>query len=98
MFPQLIKAAEGVVKTHRLQLHHAASLLVPNAPDPIQQSRLSISAKALKDLLEHFPIARGPKSDPQLVWSFGDDEVILRGLESSMDASGMSILPLRTRH
>jgi cell cycle checkpoint control protein RAD9A len=62
--------------------------MVPSAPDSAQESRLSIGARALKDLLDHFPVARGPKSDPQLVWSFSDDEVILRGLESSMDTSG----------
>lgn len=62
--------------------------MVPTAPDASCESKLSVSARALKDLLDHFPIARGPKSDPQLVWGFSDDEVILKGLDSSLDTSG----------
>ncbi|KIP03421.1 hypothetical protein PHLGIDRAFT_497258, partial [Phlebiopsis gigantea 11061_1 CR5-6] len=77
----------GVVKTHRLLLMNAPALMVPTAPDASCESKLSISARALKDLLDHFPIARGPKSDPQLVWSFSDDELVLKGLESSLDTS-----------
>lgn len=67
---------------------NAPALMVPTEPDASCESKLGVSARALKDLLEHFPIAKGPKSDPQLVWSFGDDEVILKGLESSLDTSG----------
>ena len=46
-------------------------------------------------MLEHFPLVKGPKSDPQLVWSFGDDEIILKGLESSMDTAGMNVSHFR---
>ncbi len=79
----------GVVKTHRLLLLDAPSLLAPSVPESFNESRLSVGPRAIKDMLEHFSLAKGPKSDPQLVWSFGDEEVLLKGLESSLDTSGM---------
>ncbi|EKM50030.1 uncharacterized protein PHACADRAFT_264515 [Phanerochaete carnosa HHB-10118-sp] len=77
----------GVVKTHRLLLNDAANLMVPGLSNSPQESKLSVGARSLKDLLDHFPIAKGPKSDPQIIWVFNDDEVILKGLESSLDTS-----------
>ena len=84
----ILTPSTGVVKTHRLLLMNAPALMVPTAPYAVGESKLSISARALRDLLDHFPIAKGPKSDPQLVWSFSSDELILKGLESSLDTSG----------
>jgi hypothetical protein len=52
------------------------SLLSPVLPpDHIPESRLIVSARAAKDMLEPFS---GGGGDPQLVWSFGEDEVTVR--------------------
>ena len=64
--------------------------MAPGAPDPTHESRLTVGPKALKDMLEHVPPARGAKSDPQLVWNFGETEVQVKSFESSMDSKGES--------
>ena len=63
--------------------------MTPGAPDPTNESRLTIGPKALKDLIDHFPVAKGARSDPQLVWTFEDNEVILKSIESSIDSRGI---------
>ncbi|TFK44246.1 Rad9-domain-containing protein [Crucibulum laeve] len=78
----------GVVKTHRLLLQTPTSLMAPGVPDATNESRLTIGPKSLKDMIEHFPLSKGAKSDPQLVWSFGDTEVALKSMESSIDSRG----------
>lgn len=78
----------GIVKTHRLPLLIPTSLLSPGVPDSENESRLTIGPRAIKDITEHFPNARGAKSDPQLVWTFGDTEVEVKSLESSIDTRG----------
>ena len=79
----------GVVKTHRLVLMIPTSLMAPSVPDTSNESRLTIGPKALKDLIEHFPVAKVNRSDPQLVWTFDDTEVGLKSLESSIDSRGI---------
>ncbi|KAG6902745.1 hypothetical protein C0995_011893 [Termitomyces sp. Mi166 len=66
--------------------------MAPGILDAINESNLTIGPKTLKDMIEHFPLARGVKSDPQLIWSFGDAEVELRSLESSIDTKGRAQL------
>jgi cell cycle checkpoint control protein RAD9A len=78
----------GVVKTHRLLLLTPTSLSAPGIPDGFNESRLTIGPKQLRDMLEHFPSAKGGKSDPKLIWSFGDTEVQLKGCETSIDSKG----------
>ncbi|KAF8972991.1 Rad9-domain-containing protein [Flammula alnicola] len=78
----------GVIKTHRLLLLTQVSLMAPGVPDATNESRLTIGPKALKDLLDHFPVAKGARSDPQLVWTFEDGEVGLKSMESSIDSRG----------
>lgn len=46
-----------------------------------------VGPKTMKSMLEHFPFSKG-KSDPQLVWNFYDEEVVLRSLESGTDGKG----------
>ncbi|KAH0588858.1 hypothetical protein H2248_004650 [Termitomyces sp. 'cryptogamus'] len=82
----------GVIKTHRLILLTPASLMAPGIAEAMNESNLTIGPKALKDMIEHFPLARGVKSDPQLIWSFGDVDVELRSLESSIDTKGRAQL------
>ncbi|RDB24994.1 Cell cycle checkpoint control protein RAD9A [Hypsizygus marmoreus] len=82
----------GVVKTHRLVLLTPSSLMAPGVPDALNESNLTIGPKAVKDMIEHFPLARGIKSDPQLIWSFGESEVELRSFESSIDSKGKAQL------
>ena len=62
--------------------------MAPGVPDTYNESRLTIGPKALKDLIEHFPVAKANRSDPQLVWTFDDTEVGLKSLESSIDSRG----------
>ena len=63
--------------------------MAPGVPDSYNESRLTIGPKALKDLIEHFPVAKANRSDPQLVWTFDDTEVGLKSLESSIDSRGI---------
>ncbi|TFY50908.1 hypothetical protein EVJ58_g10835 [Rhodofomes roseus] len=74
----------GVVKTHRLLLQTPNSLLAPAIPDAQYHSRLTIGARAVRDMIEHFPLQRGPKSDPQLIWTFNEYDVEMRGMETIM--------------
>lgn len=78
----------GVVKTHRLLLLTSVSLMAPGVPDAMNESRLTIGPKALRDLIDHFPVAKAARSDPQLVWTFEDGEVGLKSMESSIDSRG----------
>jgi len=80
--------SSGIIKTHRLLLQTLTSLLSPGAPDATNESRLAIGPRAIKDILDHFPVVRGGKSDPQLIWNFGDSEVQVMSMETSIDASG----------
>lgn len=82
----------GIVKTHRLPLLIPTSTLSPGSSDPLIESRLTIGPRAIKDITEHFPNARGSKSDPRLVWTFGDVEVEVKSLESSIDTRGKAQL------
>jgi len=83
----------GVIKTHRLLLWNPTSLLVPSLLDGTNESRLTIGPKTLRDLLEHFPVAKGAKSDHLLVWTFNDSEITLRSMESSIDSRGKHTFP-----
>ena len=82
----------GVIKTHRLPLHTATSIHAFDSSMRPGESRLSIGPKALKDMIEHFPSVKGNKGDPQLIWSFGDSEVQIKSLETSIDTKGLSEL------
>ncbi|KAH7927158.1 hypothetical protein BV22DRAFT_1061582 [Leucogyrophana mollusca] len=82
----------GIVKTHRLPLLIPTSLLTPGIPDASNESRLTIGPRAIKDITEHFPSGRGTKSDPQLIWTFGDNDVEVKSLESSIDTKGKAQL------
>jgi cell cycle checkpoint control protein RAD9A len=62
--------------------------MTPGVPDSPHESCLTIGPKAIKDIVEQFPSARGSRSDPQLIWHFGDSEVEVRSLECSIDAKG----------
>ena len=81
----------GVTKTHRLPLLTPTALMAPGLPDALHESNLTIGPRAVKDMIEHFPLSRSTKSDPQLIWSFGESEVELRSLESSFDAKGLFV-------
>ncbi|KIL00681.1 hypothetical protein PAXRUDRAFT_821369 [Paxillus rubicundulus Ve08.2h10] len=78
----------GIVKTHRLPLLIPSSLLSPGVPESENESRLTIGPRAIKDITEHFSSGRGMKNDPQLVWTFGETDVVVKSLESSIDAKG----------
>jgi cell cycle checkpoint control protein RAD9A len=82
----------GVVKTHRLPLITQTTLMAPGVPDTENESRLRISPKAIKDMIDHFAPARSIKSDPQLIWHFGESEVEVKSLESSIDTRGINSL------
>lgn len=78
----------GIVKTHRLPLLIPNSLLSPGVPDSQNESHLTIGPRAIRDITEHFPSGRTMKSDPQLVWTFGETDVDVKSLESSLDTKG----------
>jgi len=64
-------------------------LLAPSPQDSSFESKVMIGPRALKDMIDHFPVNKGAKSDPQLVWAFAEDELILKSLDSSIDARGL---------
>ena len=64
------------------------TLVEPSFPDPSSESKVTIGPKALKDVIDHFPVSRGAKSDPQLVWTFSDSELTLKSSESSVENRG----------
>jgi cell cycle checkpoint control protein RAD9A len=78
---------KGVVKTHRLVLSIPLALMAPGVPDTLDQARVHIGPAGLRNMLEHFPMQRGTKADPQLIWTFNESEVGLKTCESSMDKS-----------
>ncbi|KAJ7901782.1 Rad9-domain-containing protein [Mycena olivaceomarginata] len=82
----------GVVKTHRLLLLTLTSFLAPGVPDASNESHLTVGPRALRDMIEHFPVAKGARSDPQLIWNFGESEVEVKSFESSLDAKGRTQL------
>ncbi|KAK0225862.1 Rad9-domain-containing protein [Armillaria fumosa] len=82
----------GVIKTHRLLLSTPTSLMAPGIPDNTTESFLTIGPRAIKDMIEHFASTKNAKSDPQLIWNFGQHEVEVKSLESSVDSKGKSQL------
>jgi cell cycle checkpoint control protein RAD9A len=86
-FPRLM-SLPGVVKTHRLLLLTLTSFLAPGVPDAGNESHLTVGPRALRDMIEHFPVSKGARSDPQLIWNFGESEVEVKSFESSLDAKG----------
>ncbi|KAJ7462242.1 Rad9-domain-containing protein [Mycena galericulata] len=79
----------GVVKTHRLLLLTLTSFLAPGVPDANNESHLTVGPRAIRDMLEQFPAGR---SDPQLIWNFGESDVEVKSFESSLDAKGKNEL------
>lgn len=77
----------GVVKTHCLLLMSHGTLLAPSVSDQSEECRVIIGSRILKEMLEHFPTAKG-KSDPRLVWSFGETEVGVKSLDGGIDNKG----------
>lgn len=84
----------GIVKTHRLVLSIPSALMAPGVPDTPNQARVNIGPTALRNMLEHFPMNKGARADPQLIWSFSNENVSLRTCESSMDRGQFAPLPL----
>ncbi len=76
------------MKTHRLPLLTLVTLLAPSVPDATNESRLTVGPKALKELIDHFPVSKGSRSDPQLIWTFEETEISLKSVESSIDSRG----------
>ncbi|KAF7361933.1 hypothetical protein MVEN_00538300 [Mycena venus] len=82
----------GVIKTHRLLLLTLTSFLAPGVPDASNESHLTVGPRALRDMIEHFPVPKGARSDPQLIWNFGESEVEVKSFESSLDSKGRNEL------
>ncbi|KZV96348.1 hypothetical protein EXIGLDRAFT_714543 [Exidia glandulosa HHB12029] len=79
----------GVTKTHRLVLAHGSGAGPQLDREP--RNRVSIGARAVKEMLEHFPPARATKADPQLAWDFDSAEVRVRTRTTGADkASDLS--------
>lgn len=89
------KRLSGVVKTHRLLLS-STDIQGPQLTPLTTQSHVTIGPRALKDILDHFPHTKGTKSDPELVWLFGIDDIKIKSMELTGDARGMSSLLIYT--
>ncbi|KAJ3999627.1 Rad9-domain-containing protein [Lentinula boryana] len=75
----------NVIKTHKLLLFGSTTLMAPGMPDSSYETLLRIGPRAIRDMIEQFSLPKGAKSDPQLVWTFGENDVKVRSLESSID-------------
>lgn len=63
--------------------------MAPNVPESPEQSNLTIPPKNLKDILDQFHTVKGgKKDDPQLVWTFDGDHVVVRTQEG-LSVKGM---------
>ncbi|KAF5325695.1 hypothetical protein D9611_000358 [Ephemerocybe angulata] len=78
----------GIIKTHRLLMLTPTALLAPNCQGLTDESKVTIGPRALKDVIDHFSVNTGGKSDPQLVWTFADGELVLRSSESAIGNKG----------
>ncbi|EPQ56505.1 hypothetical protein GLOTRDRAFT_115739 [Gloeophyllum trabeum ATCC 11539] len=76
----------GVIKTHKLLLLTPTSLMAPGEPEALNESRLTIGPRSVKDMIEHFPATKSTKSDPQLIWSFNHTDVQLKSVDSFFDS------------
>lgn len=75
----------GVIKTHRLLLNVPSSDEAPVMRDDLYESRLVVQAQIVKEMIEHFPNARGTKNDPELVWTFDEAEVKVKSVDKSYE-------------
>ncbi|KAJ3984736.1 Rad9-domain-containing protein [Lentinula detonsa] len=75
----------NVIKTHKLLLFGSTTLMAPGMPNSSYETLLRIGPRAIRDMIEQFSLPKGAKSDPQLVWTFGETDVKVRSLESSID-------------
>ncbi|KAJ3923889.1 Rad9-domain-containing protein [Lentinula edodes] len=75
----------SVIKTHKLLLLGSTTLMAPGIPDSSNETLLRIGPRAIRDMIEQFSLPKGAKSDPQLIWTFGETDVEVRSLESSID-------------
>ncbi|KAI5119131.1 hypothetical protein M0805_005737 [Coniferiporia weirii] len=82
----------GIVKTHRLLLNNPTNDDAPAIRSGDNESRLVVQSYAVKEMIEHFPNAKGPRSDPELIWRFDDNEVKVKSMEKGIDAKGKSQL------
>ncbi|KLO17135.1 hypothetical protein SCHPADRAFT_994599 [Schizopora paradoxa] len=82
----------GVVKTHRLLLNEASDNFVPIKPQNDQENRICVHPRTLKDIIDHFPFSKSAKSDPQLIWRFGDLEVSVQSVDGGIDTKGKTQL------
>ncbi|KAI0078686.1 hypothetical protein K474DRAFT_1641090 [Panus rudis PR-1116 ss-1] len=78
----------GVVKTHRLLLSDGVQHMAPNIPESLEQSHICIGPRSLKDILEHFSVAKYGKNDAQLIWTFGHEDVVVRSHEGALSTKG----------
>jgi cell cycle checkpoint control protein RAD9A len=80
----------GVVKTHRLLLNTVTEHYVPRLFDATLENKVVVRPKAIKEIVDHFPMAKGGgfKGDPQLIWRFDEGEVKVKSLEEAVGARG----------
>lgn len=79
----------GVVKTHRLLLNTVTDHYVPRLFEASLENKIVVRPRTVKEIIDHFPLAKGAKSDPQLIWRFDDSEVKVKSLEDGADTKGM---------
>ncbi|KAF8829026.1 hypothetical protein HHX47_DHR3000889 [Lentinula edodes] len=87
----------SVIKTHKLLLLGSTTLMAPGIPDTSNETLLRIGPRAIRDMIEQFSLPKGAKSDPQLIWTFGETDVEVRSLESSIDTRKICGLGLDIR-
>ena len=73
----------GVVKTHRLLLNIPSSDDAPVIFNELYESRIVVQAHIVKSMIELFPNTRSAKNDPELVWTFTDEEVKVTNVDKA---------------
>jgi cell cycle checkpoint control protein RAD9A len=68
--------------------------VAPMVPAEEDISTVTLPGRTIKDMLDHFPIRGGTgkdsRSDPQLVWTFEGEDVLIRSYEMGIDTRGRS--------
>jgi cell cycle checkpoint control protein RAD9A len=74
-------------------MNEPESLVAPSVPESQVVSHVTLPARTIKDMLEHFPVSQGgggkeSRNDPQVVWTFEDGDVHIRSFERSVNTGG----------
>ena len=84
----MIPSIEGVIKMHHLLLNDPANNTASIIPDNDDESKVIVQARAVKQIIDLFPMTRGARNDPELVWRFHNRKVKIKNVDKGADGKG----------